>query len=458
MFPPYPEKDTEDKNITGLSCIDDKIKEVQEGLKLPSTPELDHELQLKIIEIGKLIGEEAERRSGIDFNAYKALKEEYQLNYNISLGSGIIYRETVDEMAKSRPKSYKAVFKQLLQLHEQSFRAQRKIKATRKVFTELSKTLSVSYVEVLSEIRLLGGELKSHPKSHLMAKRVFNKTVAKAYPTDWIESSNNHPDLPILQISLSGGVYKSGYHGDLKNATGQIIMTDLIEVPVDKVDETLAKLSEGGDIAWIEEPSLWEGDEEPLVGISFYSRLLEDKKGCDDDGVTYKPEGDHWLFGYVPDEDGVLPDYKEWYCHGYIVGSEKTGHSPSINLTVNNFGNEQNMSAYHEFIHHMQDRRADTLLRMERAFSRYRTTTDGVRNPLVKEEDVPELPSERYVRNGNFADTYMGREYPFDDSLEILPTGAEAVFGGGYGGLMGFDDWDEDKEHRNFVLGIFATA
>lgn len=455
MFPSYPKKEMAAKGTFDVSQILAKVQEVQEGLKLPEDPKTDHELQLKIIEVGKLIGAEAERRSGIDFNEYKYLRNKYIHNLSVVWGTKVLREDLFygKEGFKTR-----TGFKRMIEIESKGIKALREVHKIRKIFNTFSQTLSTSYVEVLSEIRPLGGELKGHRKSHFMAKRVFNKTVAKVYPSDWIESSNNHPELPILQIALSGGVYKSGYHGDLKNVTGQIIMTDLIEVPVDKVKETLAKLSENGDIAWIEEPSVWEGDEEPIVGISLYSRLLEDRKGQDDDGVVYKPEGDHWLFGYVPDEEGELPDYKEWYCHGYIVGSEKTGHSPTINIAPNNIGNEQTMSAYHEFIHHMQDRRADTLLRMETAFSIYRTTTDGVRNPLVKEEDVPELPSERYVRNGNFVDTYMGREYPFDHSLEILPTGAEAVFGGGYGGLMGFDDWEADREHRDFVLGIFATV
>lgn len=455
---PQPKLAVVEENQSLLSVIQDKIKEVNDDLKLPSTEELDNSLQLKIIEIGEIIGAEAERRSGVDFTAYKEVRAQYILNHNLAIGSEVLQKELRGDPRPLTKKSRKELDAQISRLKAKEHDAIIEIKKLRKEFLKLSKALSASYVEVLSEIRPLGGELKAHPKSHFLAKRVFDKTVAKIYPATWLEASNNDENLPIFKISFSGGVYKSPYSGTLRNVTGEIAMSDLIEVPVDKIEETIAKLTEGGDEAWLEEPGIWDGDEEPVAGIRYYARLTEIKKGKDDDGENYKPAGDHWFFGYVPDGDGKLPEEKDWYCHGYVIGSRKVGFSPTIDIPILNLDNEQNMAAYHEFIHHLQDRLSATLLRMEMAFSRYRTTVDGVRNPLVKEEDDPALPSDRYVREGNFADTYMGREYPFDRSLEILPTGAEAVFGGGYGGLMGFDDWNPDREHRNFVLGIFATV
>lgn len=460
MFPSYPVPENDKVNIDNsfLSVISIKIAEVKEGLKLPSSEDTDRSLQSKIIEIGALIGAEAERRSGVDFEAYKTLRNEYIHAYKVILGTGILKDELLDETASYRGKAIFRLPGYLLQYELNSMKGRRRIKQIRKIFDEISTMLSASYVDVLSEIRPLGGKLNLHPQSHRLARKTFKQTVERIYPTDWIIASNNHEILPAIKVSLSGGVYQSGYDGTSQNDKGEIALTDGIEVPVSKIEETLAKLAEGGNPAWLQEPYIWEGDDEPVAEISFYARLSQGESGRDDDGNRIKPAGEDWFYGYIPDEDGNIPDEKEWYCHGYVAGSEKIGYSPTIKIALSNIGNERNMSAYHEFMHHMQDRLSDTLLRMEKAFSLYRTTKDGIRNPLVKEEDVPDLPSDRYVRDGNFADTYMGREYPFDFSLEILPTGAEAVFGGAYGGLMGLDDWNPDKEHRNFVLGIFATV
>ena len=92
---------------------------------------------------------------------------------------------------------------------------------------------------------------------------------------------------------------------------------------------------------------------------------------------------------------------------------------------------------------------------MEEAFLKRRTTdpTTGERENL---QTIYKGTKER-GRPDNFVNLYMGKEYS-DGSREVLSTGAEAVFHGSFGSLVGLGRQKADPEMKKFIIGLWASA
>lgn len=127
--------------------------------------------------------------------------------------------------------------------------------------------------------------------------------------------------------------------------------------------------------------------------------------------------------------------------------------------------------AIHEYGHRME-RARPRLADLSHTFLARRTSADGVRDPLEnlvggrRGQEPPstftslaaDTSSAEWVRADSLADAYMGREYGEPLTTEVFTTGAEAVFGGRYGGLRGAGRWRPDAEHRDLVLGALAAV
>lgn len=64
-----------------------------------------------------------------------------------------------------------------------------------------------------------------------------------------------------------------------------------------------------------------------------------------------------------------------------------------------------------------------------------------------------------WVRSDDFVTRYAGKQNSSDEeSSELFTTGMEGVFAGRFGGLRGMGRWAEDREHRDFILGVLAVV
>lgn len=116
----------------------------------------------------------------------------------------------------------------------------------------------------------------------------------------------------------------------------------------------------------------------------------------------------------------------------------------------------------HETTHHMEylahkdDK--NSLAQLQGAFLSRRTTHNGKREDPVSHDKLGYTTAkDMTVYADGFSNVYTGRVYPGGKSYEVLTTGAESVFTGKQGGLLGIGNCAPDPDHKNFVLGVWLT-
>ncbi len=111
-------------------------------------------------------------------------------------------------------------------------------------------------------------------------------------------------------------------------------------------------------------------------------------------------------------------------------------------------------SMYHEYAHRIEEQHPAVWAATNEFLRRRTTGVDGNR----------ELPkrygggrSDELIRPDGFVDGYIGKEY---DGMytEVFSCGNEALFRGSFGGLVGDNGKRADLEHRNLMLGLYASA
>ena len=127
------------------------------------------------------------------------------------------------------------------------------------------------------------------------------------------------------------------------------------------------------------------------------------------------------------------------------------GNNPTIMVS----GRHQS-EMVHEFSHRLEVENP-ALYAATHEFRRRRTTeVDGTQEPL---RHYGNRGSGEKVRPDGFVDSYIGKYYKFGNYTEVFSTGVEALFCGRFGGLVGDGDVARtDLEHRNLILGLFASA
>jgi hypothetical protein len=109
--------------------------------------------------------------------------------------------------------------------------------------------------------------------------------------------------------------------------------------------------------------------------------------------------------------------------------------------------------ATHELSHRLEDTNPHLGVLEKQLLERRCVDANGNKTPAVLRRGSR---GERF-REGGFVDSYIGKVYE-SNFAEVLSVGAEAVFTGSYGGLVGEDGYKADPDHRAFVLGLLATA
>ncbi len=113
---------------------------------------------------------------------------------------------------------------------------------------------------------------------------------------------------------------------------------------------------------------------------------------------------------------------------------------------------------YHELAHRMECSVPQIALATNNFLERRTTLDNGRREP---ERGYGARGSGERVRPDHFADKYVGKTYR-GAATEVFSVGTEALFSGRFGGLGAHNKESEkysaDPEHRNLILGLFATA
>ncbi|KJR10567.1 hypothetical protein UG54_00845 [Gordonia sihwensis] len=119
-------------------------------------------------------------------------------------------------------------------------------------------------------------------------------------------------------------------------------------------------------------------------------------------------------------------------------------------------GDATDATMYHEFGHRLEYQIPQISVATNEFLRRRTTREDGSREP-----ERSYARSEK-IRKGGFVHGYVGKSYP-PPATEVFSVGMESIFSGNFGGLTGarsnnFDNSPADLEHRNLMLGLFATA
>jgi hypothetical protein len=342
------------------------------------------------------------------------------------------------------------------------------------IYLEANQQLAKSYQDVLSQIRPLGGNVIVHPKSDKEAVELINTTVAKHYPTAWLEIHNNADD-PGMKVKIT--TERPGYMA--ANKAGEYTREGafLDDMSEDNVSQLQVAFGENFHRTTLLNNKYSDNNAGYItytVNEEIYSPLKH--------GIRRKADGWELRPTYA---SSTLPEMKKAENRNEMikilttprwvkVGEPKeetallTTFSPS---NPSKWFNEARpnrhqkvyaeSSTYHEFGHRMEQVFPDNLLaRQEKAFLKRRTGKTDVNFLATVRNDNP-LRKE-YFHDGGFVEQYTGREYFGSDekSYEVFTTGVEALYSGiDLGGLAGNSTHHPhgDDDHRGFVLGALAT-
>jgi hypothetical protein len=324
------------------------------------------------------------------------------------------------------------------------------------VATETNK-LAQAYRSVIADIRPLGGKLTEHALSSNDAKKTFTETVGKDYPSDWIQASNKGE--PMIMITADGRPSYSPVHTvegeDAKGLKPHFEYVDMVGKAKD-IRETARLLSEDGDKAEIAGSpfELQDNNAGVLLSLRFPHRIPLDPK-TDPVDTKGNPVGEGWKYGHVINDKFEVDGTKQWYRSSF------TGNGQIAALVISDSSNPKaRPHAYHEAIHRFEAIIPNgAMTRAETAFLNRRTANNGNPPKLKFMAPASNLIEAELISEGGFASQYIGKVYINQQSKEVLSVGSESLFGGTYGGLLGLDQkHSPDRDHRGFVLGMFASA
>ncbi|GBF17451.1 hypothetical protein Br6_04857 [Rhodococcus sp. Br-6] len=109
-------------------------------------------------------------------------------------------------------------------------------------------------------------------------------------------------------------------------------------------------------------------------------------------------------------------------------------------------------TAVHELSHRVESRHRQLSVACIAFRDRRTTNADGSRHRLQQ------YAKGEHVRPDDFVTAYIGKDYNSDVHTEVLSMGMESVFGGSQGSLKGYHGHQADREHRNLILGLCASA
>lgn len=411
-----------DEHLRGMVNIIKESKRLAALLKDPINSDreaqvkVDAALELQITRLGLAMGQEAENRAG--------------------------YNPEIMERAKSTSA-------QVLRATQENMR----------------RKLVRAYQEIIAEIRSVGGSLISHPYSSPEAVKMLAATSAQYYPSDWIQASNAAGPIALVRgpkDALPNYVHRKHWERDttVKNS----LVQEAVYVTADGLEEMFSRLHAHDDSIRLESVPFEIGPH-VLYGFTYNSREFFNPEihDVDEDG---KPVGDEWIYDTFR-YDNEEPDYEGTYFRfNYRVGET----IPT--LTLPDSPEMARPAAYHEFMHRLEETLNNGVLKRQQIAFLARRTVDenGKLNPVSNicldtyEEAGTDPSSFRFDipkgRAGDFVIPYISREYLASGNREVLAVGAEMLFAEALGGFLGLDEKYEkiDKDHRGFVLGIFATA
>ena len=322
-------------------------------------------------------------------------------------------------------------------------------------------------IETLKEIRSLGGEVAVADNSHKKVLAGFQEAVS-LYPSTWIEASNKRTP-PRIKFTKS----RAHYTDVAWQNQAKVVPRRMATLKPEGWEPDPNNSRELGEWIRMDEHGSWT---DPDTGMRYEHYLEPGKVAWMQPHIEYarnygrsnpeeKPKGRGWQRAEVAErkydhELGKMYDTgnKEvvWYRQSTRRMSISSEAQPELTVSGEDAAAQKRV-ALHEFAHRVEASGPNGLYlkSMEEAFLKRRTTdpTTGERETL---QTIYKGTKER-GRPDNFVNLYMGKEYS-DGSREVLSTGAEAVFHGSFGSLVGLGRQKADPEMKKFIIGLWASA
>lgn len=353
-----------------------------------------------------------------------------------------------------------------------------------KIYTEANQKLSAAYIEVLSQIRPLGGvKIKlSEENSDEGTQTILANTVGKNYPTAWLKQHNESEDSIHLKFDNDRAFYNAIAFSETEDdgIPKTILYANFVTVPTfadAKELENLYETDENNKTFIVETENLMGNKKFTVYVEAATDEIYDDKTH----GVMVngEPSGEGWVNKNTPAQLNAISKQnfttdeqvnnflktKVWARP--ILTTKKSVknlaiYSPEIGEKFNaREGSSYSLpeaSAYHEFGHRMEEVLPDNVLpRHEKAFLARRA------NKYNKADWYKNMVStgvaSEFGHDAGLVVNYAGRDYFNDNNYEVFTIGVESLYGGNYGGLMGNDasSLKSDPDHRGFVLGTLAS-
>ena len=306
--------------------------------------------------------------------------------------------------------------------------------------------IAAGYLAALAELRPMGGFLNIQELSPANAVEIAGR-AAQIYPTAWLSKS---AEAGALTVKVSK---RRAFH------TNNGISADIVSAPPTNY------FGEWAPKGWLNRTYTLAEEGVGIAGPNpAYNRY--EMQNWETSTAKKKPAGPDWeplIEGGV-----VYRGHREVIVAPGIGWRRKAratikGYSLTINPESNGINGKPDgyAIAAHEIGHHMQET-IPTISAMESEWISDRTrTSEGVsQRPRPRWSGSREL-----VRADDFVDAYIGRVYKDNYGqesriTEVLTVGVQAMFGGGYGGLIGNDGIKSkhDDDMRAFILGMMASV
>jgi hypothetical protein len=350
-----------------------------------------------------------------------------------------------------------------------------------RLHTEMNQKLTAAYQQIIASIRPVGGKAGFDVEKAGEAAQIMQETIEAHYPSDWIQKHNEQNGSEIILLE---GVKRPAY------STGAVSETETVdeyrnelqqaEFTVTSENEPILEQLRTAFPDSVETVSLqskhWLSKEPyKYVRFQYDGEEIYDaaKHGStppsEETGWEYKPTFNSIALPELSNSKSVQ-DYADFITTKRWVRKLQTNAKEIKTLaiydkkTVEEFKENskdnvdvQKSTAYHEFGHRVEEVLPNNILpRQEKAFLMRRA---GKTEENYYEDMVGTGAPNEYGHEGRFVEKYVGRDYFADKNFEVFTTGIEALYGGGYGGLVGnsHDFTRKDLDHRGFVLGTLAT-
>lgn len=289
--------------------------------------------------------------------------------------------------------------------------------------------------KVLAEVRNMGGTYNATTSNKKAAQELEN--VTHNFPTDWIDGSNTHT-TPLEVNHKKGRAHYSQLTIEEITAPPVRAGTKASPVTTPSMREAGPVVAKPGTKAHrAAQATLNNTERKEYQNTALFYETTQYITSRSEDA----PKGNGW----TKREDGtwVRPVNRK---HRIIMGGPSANYEPGDHRALT-----------HELAHHVEVTHPHVL---EAEAALYAERTEG-KEPYVM---ATTSGKRELSRDGGWVAPYIGRDYASEDSVdkashyEILSVGMEAVFYDRYGGLSGRSRYRADEGHRNFTLGILATA